>query len=159
MENIVTKSDDISLPISFQIEILDNNPICNIHNLPISAVCLQSNCNKNGGICINYLLNEHFEDHDKNNIITLKELLEQLDEFFVKNNNNNNIFAELLETKTIFIDVFENYKIRINEKVDLMKNLINEKFANYEDMSKNNLSWPEYIYSEAVNNSSNLTKE
>jgi hypothetical protein len=117
--------------ISFTLKLLDKNIKCHEHKSSIIAICAQKTCN-NRPICVNCLVRNHFADHDQKNIIPLKDYLEKLDDYFysIGQPENNNI---LLEAKTSFLDVLENFKQETNELVESVKNNIRDYFSYFEE--------------------------
>lgn len=131
--------------ISFNEKLLERNPpLCDEHQSVVIAICTESICNSKP-ICVNCLIQSHFKDHDQKNIIPLKEYLEKLDDYFESRLDRKDDL-HLLETKTVYLDVLENFKQETDVLVETLKNNIYDHFSIYEDRLSN-MNMTEKIYS------------
>jgi hypothetical protein len=140
--------------ISFNNKILDKNPNCEEHKSPIIAICLQPICNSKP-ICVNCLIKNHFKEHDQNNIIPIKEYLEKLDEYFESQLENKDD-TNLLDIKTTFLDVLQNFKQETDDLVETLKNNIFDHFSCYDESNiAKNIT--EKIYSKIIDQHDPIT--
>ena len=125
------------------------NPLCLIHNLPISAVCNRDDCLKKGGICINCLLESHFENHNKVDIRPLNEFLVSLDEYLLDFKGYN---SDMLELGADLLDILGDYRNNINNQIDTLKAKISDYLIIYENHAKSGAALMELLSSELSKN-------